>query len=130
MAFAICWLHVNLGGRRQFSKLGWNVPYQFSDNDLVSALSQLDTQLSLMLTDTNTPGTLFEALRLIVGMIVYGGRVTEEQDRLILDCMIEKYMNDEVLYDALMGRIHYYLWKGGKLNQNTIPMMKSSTIVL
>lgn len=43
MAFAICWLHVNLGGRRQFGKLGWNVPYQFSDNDLVSALLQLDT---------------------------------------------------------------------------------------
>ena len=38
MAWAVCWLHVALGGRRQFAKLGWTVPYEFSDADLVSAL--------------------------------------------------------------------------------------------
>ena len=64
-----------------------------------------------MLTDTNSPATLFEALRLIVGLIVYGGRVTEEQDRLVLNGMIEQYLNDEVLSAALQGRIHYYLWR-------------------
>lgn len=75
-----------------------------------------------MHTDTNSPSTLFEALRLIVGLIVYGGRVTEEQDRLVLNGMIEKYLNDEVLYDSMQGKIHYYLWKGGKLQQNSAPI--------
>ena len=89
--------HAIVQERRKFGPLGWNVVYEFNDSDLQTSF----TMLKIFLDDQDE--IPWEALVYVTGIINYGGRVTDDQDRRCLITTLEKYycpenLNDDYFY--------------------------------
>jgi len=91
LLFSLCWFHSVLVDRRKFLNLGWNIPYDFNDSDFdVSELC-----LSLYLDEYEL--TPWDALKYLVSEINYGGRVTDDWDRRLMNVYMNSFFNDEAL---------------------------------
>lgn len=65
--------------RRKFGPLGWNITYEFSDSDLITSKEMMK---NFLLENDEIP---WEALKMMTGNINYGGNVTDDFDRILLN---------------------------------------------
>ena len=84
---------VPLQERRKFGPLGFNIRYEFNDSDLDTTFTILKLFLT---TQEEVP---WDACIYIFGHINYGGRVTDDNDRICLLTNLTKYCNPETLKD-------------------------------
>ncbi|GFH25780.1 uncharacterized protein HaLaN_23801, partial [Haematococcus lacustris] len=86
--------------RRKFGPLGWNTAPEFSSGDFACALQTLHMFLSGATTVVpgQGPGASipWEALTYVTGQINYGGRVTDDNDRRLLMCILGQYYQPAV----------------------------------
>jgi dynein heavy chain len=87
LLFSLSFFHSILLERTKFGTLGWNIPYDFNDSDF--AISDNILQLYL----TKYEKIPWEALTYLIAEISYGGRVTDDMDRRILDVYVKQYFN-------------------------------------
>lgn len=78
--------------RRKYGPLGFNVRYDFNDSDLEMSLSTLKNFLNDGREDIN-----WDAIWYMVGNINYGGRVTDDLDRICLMSTLKKCLNPDLL---------------------------------
>jgi dynein heavy chain len=77
--------------RRKFLNTGWNIPYDFNDSDFdVSELC-----LSLYIDEYDA--TPWDALKYLISEINYGGRVTDDWDRRLMNVYMNAFFNDDAL---------------------------------
>lgn len=91
LLFAMCWFHSLLVDRRKFGNLGWNIPYDFNDSDF--EVSELCLRLYL----DEYEETPWEALKYLIAEINYGGRVTDDRDRRLMNVYMDQFFCDETL---------------------------------
>uniref|UniRef100_A0A3Q0RTU3 Uncharacterized protein n=1 Tax=Amphilophus citrinellus TaxID=61819 RepID=A0A3Q0RTU3_AMPCI len=73
LVFVLAFFHAVVQERRKYGKIGWNVPYDFSESDFfVSAHKQGDTDIP------------WGSLKYLIGEVMYGGRAIDSFDRRIL----------------------------------------------
>nr|XP_012230662.1 PREDICTED: dynein heavy chain 1, axonemal-like [Linepithema humile] len=90
LVFSLCMFHSILLERRKFGSLGFNISYEFTNEDLAICVLQL--YIFLMEYDTSP----YKILTYTTGHINYGGRITDDWDRRCVLTLLEDYYNPDV----------------------------------
>ncbi|KAL8274185.1 hypothetical protein Esti_001870 [Eimeria stiedai] len=113
LVYTLSFFHAVVQERRKYGKMGWNIPYDFNESDLSISISLAKTYLDKSSspsegadknTDSQDPSLLsnesdipWETLRYLIGEAVYGGRVTDDYDRRVLETYLDEYLGEFLL---------------------------------
>ena len=90
----MCFFHAVIQERRKYGPIGWNIPYEFNDSDLIICVKQLK-----MFLDQDTSRIDYPALNYLTGECNYGGRVTDDKDRRLISTLLLDYYCPEFVSD-------------------------------
>lgn len=93
MIYVLSFFHSIIQERKKFGKIGWNVAYDFNDSDYRISLQLISLYLNKAL-ETNEEELPWSTLRYLIGEAMYGGRVTDNYDRRILNTYLNEFMGD------------------------------------
>eukprot|EP00743_Colponemidia_sp_Colp-15_P002217 GILK01002403.1.p1 GENE.GILK01002403.1~~GILK01002403.1.p1 ORF type:complete len:1329 (-),score=303.46 GILK01002403.1:72-3644(-) len=96
LTFTVCYLHSVVQERRKFGPLGWCVPYEFNQSDLESSLAFIERHLwsALMRNEQIS----WPTVRYMVSEVLYGGRITDDMDRVLFNTFSDAWMNDKIFH--------------------------------
>ncbi|OEH74384.1 dynein heavy chain related protein [Cyclospora cayetanensis] len=94
LLFAFCFFHAIVQERRRFGPIGWNIPYEFTQDDLVVCQRQLKIFLDV---NEKIP---YKVLRFLGAHINYGGRVTDANDKRLIDAILSTYVNERLISEG------------------------------
>jgi len=86
LLFGFCFFHAVVQDRRKFGPIGWNIAYGFTPEDLQVCRQQL------MLFVNQYDDVPYKVLTFLGAKINYGGRVTDDKDKLLISTIIETYI--------------------------------------
>merc|ERR1712070_1051481 len=91
LLFALSFFHSVLLERRKFLTLGWNILYEFNDSDYDTAELILSFYLDAY---DETP---WDSMKYLIAEATYGGRVTDDWDRRLLNVYMSDYFCPDVV---------------------------------
>lgn len=91
LVFCFCFFHAIILDRRKFGPIGWNKQYPFTDEDLNTSLKQL---LPILNDYDKIP---YDVINYLGGVINYGGRVTDDKDKRLLETVLLQYIRPEAM---------------------------------
>lgn len=99
----LCFFHSIIRERRRFGPIGWNIYYDFNESDFKISMRQLQHVLN------NYDSIPFKALIYLTGECYYGGKVTDDWDRRILNELLKSFYNEIIIYeDYVFSKIPEY----------------------
>ena len=93
--FSICCFHAIVHERKKYGPLGWNIIYDFNESDFEAS----QTIIRDMLNDDKEE-IAWDAIKYLTGEIIYGGRVTDNQDRRCMMSILETFINPSILEEG------------------------------
>eukprot|EP00398_MALV-I-01_sp_L67-1_P000673 gene673-986_t len=91
LLFGFCFFHAIAQDRRKYGPIGWNIPYGFTMEDLVTCKRQLQYFVDEY---DHVP---YKVLNFLGAKINYGGRVTDAIDKRLAECILKKYITAEIV---------------------------------
>lgn len=82
LLFGLSFFHSITQERKKFGSIGWNIKYEFNDSDLDTSVKMLR---NFIFEAEEIP---WDALQFMTGQINYGGRVTDDNDKILLNCLL------------------------------------------
>ncbi|RNF24116.1 cytoplasmic dynein 1 heavy chain 1 [Trypanosoma conorhini] len=104
---AAAWLHAVVMERLLYIPMGWSSRYEFTDTEFWRILQAVDSWVGTAVRSGGRGGgervdrdrVSWPALQTIVGTTLYGGKITNEFDQLLLDCLCSQLMSKAVFDD-------------------------------
>lgn len=95
LLFGISLFQATIQERKRYGALGFNKVYEWNTSDFSIATKILYAYLT---QNDNTP---WDAIRQMIGDVVYGGRVTDDWDRRCMNALLDKFLCQRVLNDGV-----------------------------
>jgi dynein heavy chain len=101
LVFALSWFHSIIIERNKFKSLGWNLKYDFNDSDWITSdnILQLCLDSNMDKTQDGNRPVQWDMIKYLISEVLYGGRVTDDMDRRLLNVYANQYFNDKVISD-------------------------------
>lgn len=118
LVYVLAFFHAVIQERKKFGKIGWNVSYDFNESDyrISFRLISLYLNKAFQNKEEDLP---WETLRYLIGEAMYGGRVTDDFDRRVLNTYLKEYVGD-FIFDK--NQTYYFSQSGADY---TIPIADS-----
>ncbi|PWV12257.1 putative dynein heavy chain [Trypanosoma cruzi] len=111
LLFALCFFHSVLLERRKFGNLGYNVVYDFTSSDFEVSENIITLYVNTMPSD-RVEDIPFVTIRYLIAEASYGGRVTDDWDRRVLNTYIKQFMCEAIITEErypLSSAEEYYI---------------------
>jgi len=129
LLFGMCFFHAVIQERRKFGALGWNIRYDWNNSDRAVSVTMLKNYLD---EQEVVPWT---TLQYVIGVVNYGGRVTDAWDQRAVSVIYKNYCVPELLDDEYRfdSEGAYRIPTEGKMNHykdyiDELPMIEKPEI--
>ena len=90
LVFGFCFFHAIIQDRRKFGPIGWNIAYEFTNEDL----NVCKRQLKMLLDEYDSVN--YKVLNTLGAEINYGGRVTDDKDIRLIKTILTRYITPKI----------------------------------
>lgn len=94
LTFSLAFFHAIILERRKFGPLGWNIPYEWMNSDFEAS------KLHLVMYVDEYRVIPYTILQYLIGIINYGGRVTDDKDSKLISALLNQYINEFIMHDS------------------------------
>lgn len=94
LLFSMCFFHAVIQERRKFGALGWNISYDWNNSDRSVSVTMLRNYLD------EQPDVPWTTLQYVIGVVNYGGRVTDAWDQRCVSNVYKKFCHAGLLDES------------------------------